>query len=161
MSDSEIVNKALDAQIDEVEHQIAEIEDQAREAPAPSNDEIDFVPDQHAEEVAQEWSWSESAADSDYLDLAPDEIDRETLEAMWQTCSAYTEQYLTRELGHDPTDHQRRRWAQLERGFLSRPRFFRVADCEQCVWVQGGWLNAAEADRALSHHYGRGHLKST
>lgn len=154
MSDNDSVNQALDAQI-------AEIEDQAREAPAPSDDEIDLVPDQRADEVAQEWSWSESAATSDYLDLVPDEIDQETLEAMWQTCSAYTEQYVTRALGLEPSDHQRRRWTQLERGFLARPRFFRVADCDQCVWVQGGWLNDIGAEHALRHHKGRGHLKST
>lgn len=147
MSDSESVNQALDAQIAEVEGQVDE--------------EVDPVPDQRADEVAQEWSWAESAADSDYLDLVPEEIDAETLEAMWQTCSAYTEQYLARALEREPTDHQRRRWAQLERGFLARPRFFRVADCGECVWVQGGWLSDVGAEHALSHHRSRGHLKST
>ena len=79
-------------------------------------------------------------------------VEEETAAEMWQTTAAYTEEYVTRARGHEPTEGQKRRWSALEKAFRRNPMFYHVADCLKCDWVQGGWLNENHAKAALRFH---------
>lgn len=145
MSDHSPIEKLLD-------DNIAEIEAQVGEAPAPSDDDIDLVPKETAEDVAEEFTWRETAPEVD-----TENLDQETIEAMWQSTSAYTEQYLARTQGREPSAHEQARWGMIEDGFRAHPRFWFVADCPHCDWVMGGWITDDHAAKALQSHDNRRH----
>lgn len=131
MSDQETVDRLIDDQIAEIEGQV--------ESQAP-------------DDVVEEFSWEEGAEESPSVSFVDSDIDPDTLEEMWKTTLAYTEQYLAKAEGRSPEPWEYERWGFLEEAFRRNPKFWAVADCTKCDWVQGGWLSEQRADKALLAH---------
>lgn len=132
----------MPSESDPIEQFLDEIESQVPE------------PEESAEDLADEFVWRDEAPQPDRGGL-----DQETIDAMWRSTSVYTDQYMTRVADQRPSDYEQRRWAHLERFFRQQPRFWCVADCEDCDWVVGGWLNETNATKALREHMRKAHQK--
>lgn len=86
------------------------------------------------------------------------EISEENLVAMWRTTSVFHEQHWLAVQDIEPTERQQRKWQGMVERFLENPRYWHVADCEECEWSSGGWLTQYNADRALKDHADATHM---